>query len=370
MSMTIGHNAAAISTANILDNSSRAFKRAVQKLSTGLRVTASDLEDAAGLGISERMRAQVRGFDKAVSNGQDGLSMIQTAEGALTETDSLLQRMRELTVQAASDTLTQQDRGYVQAEIDQIREEITRIGNTTEFNKKKILNGDAAALWSSDDSETVAIIHGGIHETDDMGNRQSREANYRISLTANAGQGEVRKSEIFSARHEVEDPVTGLKKTVIETASGGDKLRDVEQFYDANGRFLLDDPQTISITQGDGRKTSVTLYGDDTLDSVAAKFNNAIANDLGQSRVVSDAGHLASFVTEPGGGQESVAGTLLIRSAMAGSAGRLSLAGDEDVLNAFGFNTIQAARENVYVANVYDAHSGASLSEDVKLTGN
>lgn len=369
MSMVMRHNAAALHAAGVLENSSKAFSRAVQKLSSGLRVNAWDLEDAAGLGISERMRAQVRGFDRAVSNEQDVVSMIQTAEGSLKETDALLQRMRELTVQASSDVLTQQDRGYVQAEIDQIREEITRIGNTAQFNGKKLLNGDAAAIWSSSDSDTIAVIHGGLLQTDQFGQRHSIDANYKISLTANAGQGEVRKSVIFSARHELEDAITGEKKEVTETAAGSDRLRDVEQFYDAEGRFMLDDPKTISITQGDGQRTSVTLYGDDTLDTVAAKFNDAIANDLGQARFVNDAGHLASFVTEPGGGQESVAGTMLVRSVMAGSAGQLTFSGDENVLNAFGFNSIQTARENRYSASIADAHTGAPVSEQVKLTG-
>ena len=129
----------------------------------------SAADDVAGLAISEKMRAQIRGLDRAVSNSQDGISMIQTAEGALNETHSILQRMRELSVQSANDTLTQQDRGYIQLEIDQLREEITRIGNTTQFNKKKLLNGDAAVLWSSDNLLTKAIVNGGLRQVDQFG---------------------------------------------------------------------------------------------------------------------------------------------------------------------------------------------------------
>ncbi|MBQ9527617.1 MAG: flagellin, partial [Fretibacterium sp.] len=139
--MVVNHNIPALSTYNVINNTSSALQKSINKLSTGLRINSA-ADDAAGLAISEKMRAQVRGLDQAVSNSQDGISMIQTAEGALSETHSILQRMRELSVQAANDTLTNQDRGYIQEEVDQLREEITRIGNTTQFNKKKLLNGD------------------------------------------------------------------------------------------------------------------------------------------------------------------------------------------------------------------------------------
>ena len=136
------------------------------------------------------MRAQIRGLDRAVSNSQDGISMIQTAEGALNETHSILQRMRELSVQSANDTLTQQDRGYIQLEIDQLREEITRIGNTTQFNKKKLLDGSAAVLWSSDNLKTKAIINGGLRQVDQFGQKKASEGNYKIDVRAEPGQAD------------------------------------------------------------------------------------------------------------------------------------------------------------------------------------
>ena len=143
--MRIYHNIPALYAYNSLNATNSALQKSIRTLSTGLRINSA-ADDAAGLAISEKMRAQIRGLDRAVSNSQDGISMIQTAEGALNETHSILQRIRELSVQSANDTLTQQDRGYIQLEIDQLREEITRIGNTTQFNKKKLLNGDAAVL--------------------------------------------------------------------------------------------------------------------------------------------------------------------------------------------------------------------------------
>ena len=200
MSMVIQHNIPALQTYNIVNSTSNALQKSIAKLSSGLRINSA-ADDAAGLAISEKMRSQVRGLDRAVANTQDGISMIQTAEGALSETHSILQRMRELSVQGANDTLTQQDRTYIQAEIDQLKEEITRIGNITQFNKKKLINGEAAALWSSSDMETKAIINGGLREVDQFGQKKSIEGNYKIRVKADPGQGEVQKSDIMTIKH-------------------------------------------------------------------------------------------------------------------------------------------------------------------------
>ncbi|WP_214753884.1 flagellin [Exiguobacterium sp. s16] len=118
--------------------------KAMEKLSSGLRINRAG-DDAAGLAISEKMRGQIRGLDQATRNSQDGISMIQTAEGALNETHSILQRMRELAVQGANDTNVVADRDAIQEEINALSTEITRIGNNTEFNKQKLLNGDLAS---------------------------------------------------------------------------------------------------------------------------------------------------------------------------------------------------------------------------------
>ncbi|NFF62227.1 flagellin, partial [Clostridium botulinum] len=115
--------------------------KAMEKLSSGLRINRAG-DDAAGLAISEKMRGQIRGLDQASRNSQDGISLIQTAEGALNETHSILQRMRELAVQASNDTNTKDDRGQLQKEINQLTSEVNRIANTTEFNTQKILNSE------------------------------------------------------------------------------------------------------------------------------------------------------------------------------------------------------------------------------------
>ena len=785
MSMVIQHNIPALQSYNIVNSTSNALQKSIAKLSSGLRINSA-ADDAAGLAISEKMRAQINGLDRAVSNAEDGVSLIQTAEGALSETHSMLQRMRELSVQAANDTLTQQDRSYIQEEVDQLREEITRVGNTTQFNTKKLLNGDASALWSSSDSGTKAIIRGSLREVDQFGQKKSVEGNYKIKITADPGKAEVQKSDIMKikhpnvmtnkvvntaygvedvqidnlpagswtvsvtgsadaaqvnltgefgvdhslsqssiiggtnrtddamnaaltqtqvdalitagtdfvsitdgsnelARHQIvagdtqrsiqedlmaqingekaqaiagqagykldaywndntgndsgaaggvfrvvayrtdgetvktlalqgsnstadidagtpaqgpssgtpvtidgaatsengsvsnpgitmaltgtniegnasilfevtdvnttagtvtlkasanilttdgvnkvntqenivldssnttdvtvigwNDPATptpgtaalqlqlanfdfakmyskgdkfvvnvndaasinsgdgnsAIDQTVVidgslnpnwdeswgkgatlnpvkfdlesqkvtnkdihfknyylnentgdviegdviltlnddfdvtlnsnaanaaiistfnasyigQTATGDVKLRDLDKFWDSQGKFLLDDPKTITLVQGDGKTADITLYAYDTLEDVAEKLNDAIANGLGQGEYVDDASHFAEFVGPysaqnlAGQTNDSVAGTFVIRSAVPGTAGSISISGnDEDLLNAFSLNTLQAATESKYNVSVYDAHTGSVIAQDVNVTGN
>ncbi|MDR3164317.1 MAG: flagellin, partial [Synergistaceae bacterium] len=198
--MIVSHNVPAIQAYNALTITNNSLQKSIQKLSTGLRINGA-ADDAAGLAISEKMRAQIRGLDRAVANSQDGISMLQTAEGALSETHSILQRMRELSVQAANDTLTQEDRQYIQLEIDQLKEEITRIANTTQFNKKKLLDGSAAVLWSSDNLETRALIRGGLRQVDQFGQKSAVEGNFKISINASPGQTQIQKTDIFKIKH-------------------------------------------------------------------------------------------------------------------------------------------------------------------------
>ncbi|KXJ34372.1 flagellin [Bacillus spizizenii] len=139
--MRINHNIAALNTLNRLSSNNGAAQKNMEKLSSGLRINRAG-DDAAGLAISEKMRGQIRGLEMASKNSQDGISLIQTAEGALTETHAILQRMRELTVQAGN-TGTQQaeDLGAIKDEMDALIEEIDGISNRTEFNGKKLLDG-------------------------------------------------------------------------------------------------------------------------------------------------------------------------------------------------------------------------------------
>ena len=154
--MRINHNISALNTNNQLQKNNSATSSSLAKLSSGLRINSA-ADDAAGLAISEKMRAQISGLDQAESNANDGISMIQTAEGALSETHSILQRMRELAVQAASDTNTDDDRTEIQQEIDQLTEEITRISTDTEFNTQKLLDGSMQVVTSGGTDATDVL---------------------------------------------------------------------------------------------------------------------------------------------------------------------------------------------------------------------
>jgi len=137
--------------------------KSMEKLSSGFRINRAG-DDAAGLAISEKMRGQIRGLKQASRNAQDGISLIQTAEGALNETHAILQRMRELAVQASTDTNTFEDRLEIQKEINQLIDEVDRIGNQTEFNTQKLLTGED----TNDPGFTDKKIHIGANETQNL----------------------------------------------------------------------------------------------------------------------------------------------------------------------------------------------------------
>ena len=136
--MIINHNLAALNTYRQLNIGTNAANKNMEKLSSGLRINRAG-DDAAGLAISEKMRGQIRGLDQAARNSQDGISLIQTAEGALNETHDILQRMRELAVQASNGTYTTGDRTKISGEASQLYKEINRIASQTEFNTKTLL---------------------------------------------------------------------------------------------------------------------------------------------------------------------------------------------------------------------------------------
>ncbi|MBX0357532.1 flagellin [Halobacillus sp. Nhm2S1] len=154
--MRINHNIAALNTYRQLGQANNAQSNSMEKLSSGLRINKAG-DDAAGLAISEKMRGQIRGLDQAQRNSQDGISMIQTAEGALNETHSILQRMRELSVQASNDTLNDTDRGEIQKEVNQLIDEVDRIGNNTEFNTKTLLDGSQGQSVALSNANTNVV---------------------------------------------------------------------------------------------------------------------------------------------------------------------------------------------------------------------
>ncbi len=144
MALRINYNYESVSAQRNLSSTQSSFFKAIEQLSSGLRINKAS-DDAAGLAVSEKLKNQVRGLNQAQRNAQDGISLIQTAEGALNETHSLLSRMRELAIQSANDTLSNSDRVHLQAEVNQLLSEVDRIGNSTQFNNVVLLNNNTAA---------------------------------------------------------------------------------------------------------------------------------------------------------------------------------------------------------------------------------
>ena len=145
MALRINYNFESVSAQRNLSGTQHSFFRAIEQLSSGLRINKA-ADDAAGLAVSEKLKNQVRGINQAQRNAQDAVSLLQTAEGALTETHSILARMRELAVQSSNDTLTASDRANANAEFTQLQAEVTRMGNATQFNGTSLLNGSTASI--------------------------------------------------------------------------------------------------------------------------------------------------------------------------------------------------------------------------------
>ncbi|HDP70608.1 MAG TPA: flagellin FliC [Actinobacteria bacterium] len=159
MGLRINQNIEAINAHRYLTVTASSLAKSMERLSSGLRINRA-ADDAAGLAISEKLRSQIRGIQQASRNAQDGISLIQTAEGALNETHSILQRMRELAVQAANGTLTDTDRATLQNEVSALIDEVDRISNATEFNTLKLLDGTSATVTlqvGANTGQTIAV---------------------------------------------------------------------------------------------------------------------------------------------------------------------------------------------------------------------
>ncbi|GIN64080.1 flagellin [Robertmurraya siralis] len=176
--MKINNNIQALNAYRNLYQNQAATSKNLERLSSGLRINRA-ADDAAGLAISEKMRSQIRGLKQAERNSLDGISLMQTAEGAMTEVHSMLQRMRELAVQAANDTNTTEDREQIQKEIDQLRLEIDSIASKTEFNTRKLLDGSSAA-----DTQFALTNETGLVDVPVVTNASMKTGDYQVTVAS------------------------------------------------------------------------------------------------------------------------------------------------------------------------------------------
>ncbi|WP_208587497.1 flagellin N-terminal helical domain-containing protein [Gracilibacillus suaedae] len=206
--MIINNNIPAMNTHRQLGINQGNMQSSMEKLSSGLRINRAG-DDAAGLSISEKMRSQIRGLDQASRNSQDGISMIQTAEGALDETHSILQRMRELAVQSSNDTNVDQDREALQNEFDELGKELGRIKDNTQFNKQNLLDG------STGQSGTVSIQVGA--NEGELTNIDFTTSGVDLTSVVSGAQGE--DISTFSGAQSAVTEIENQIKTVSEGRS-------------------------------------------------------------------------------------------------------------------------------------------------------
>jgi len=265
--MIINHNISALNTHRQLSNNNNAVQNSLEKLSSGLQINKA-ADDAAGLAISEKMRGQIRGLEQAQNNAQDGISLIQTAEGALSETQDILQRMRELAVQSSNDTNTDEDRGELQKELDQLSNALNDISENTEFNTKKLLDGSVTEGFT---------FHVGANSEQNL----SVSIN-KMDAEALGVAGEEMSTKTIDTDYLVSN-TRGEEVTIAYTAASTDENGAAVE----NSSSFDKDSNTLTITlaqdKGDGNSAgSITATKDDVLaainsvDGLSATFADGV----------------------------------------------------------------------------------------------
>ncbi len=300
--MRINHNIASLNTYRQLSSNGVNTQKSLEKLSSGLRINKAG-DDAAGLAISEKMRGQIRGLDQAARNSQDGISLIQTAEGALNETHSILQRMRELGVQAGTDVATDDDRQKIQSEINQLAKEVTRISNTTEFNKSNLLAGgfsdksiqiganggqNIAFSIGAMDAKTLGITSDVITASAGTNNAGITGVNVRddAPISAVAGQSVSITSSVHAT--DTKGAVKGLSSASALNVAEGATVTGTEDL----ATYAATDADPASITANGAMRTAATLE----TGSIAVGGLQGIATAAGATA------NVITFTTELNGG--------------------------------------------------------------------
>jgi len=243
--MRINTNVMALNASNMLVGNQNAVQKSIGKLSSGLRINGA-ADDASGLAISEKMRSQIRGLNQAESNAQDGISLIQTAEGALQQTTDVLQRMRELVVKAENEgVLTEEDQTSITVEIEALKKEIDRIANSTSFNGKTLLNGDyngAAGSKgklnfkigaNSEECDTLGITIGSM-KAEDLKINDIKVTNATLSAAALKSLDAAivivssQRANLGAVQNRMEYAIESLSTTAENLTSAESRIRDVD----------------------------------------------------------------------------------------------------------------------------------------------
>ncbi|MEK4345505.1 flagellin N-terminal helical domain-containing protein [Paenibacillus sp. FSL P4-0184] len=357
--MIINHNIAALNTHRQLGANTAATSKNIEKLSSGLRINRAG-DDAAGLAISEKMRGQIRGLDQASRNSQDGISLIQTAEGALNETHSILQRMRELAVQSGNDTNTLDDRKEIQKEVEQLKSEINRISNTTEFNTQKLLNGSLGVTGTTTDKTKVDITSAtGLAKGD-----------YTVTInTAATKASAAAGTEDFTNPTDVSAKELVINGTKIDfsgmkTATQADIVAKINEYKDVTGVSATAGASgVVKLDQSQfGSTSKIALGGAD-----AAEFGQAIT--AGVDAVATVVGPNGASEQVKGIGQSvGFHGAEFVAKGVANDAATITVAGGGATLQ-IGANKDQSMTIDVneVSSNTLGDKANNSLVKDVSL---
>ena len=255
--MVVQHNLSAMNANRMLNVTTSAQSKSTEKLSSGYKINRA-ADDAAGLSISEKMRKQIRGLTQASSNAQDGVSAVQTAEGALTEVHSMLQRMNELAVQSSNGTNSQTDRKAIQDEIDQLTSEIDRVAETTKFNETYLLKGDPTK------ADTAYFMKSGYNVTDGIYAEGSDD-----KLTADTLAKAIKDGKkIYTVAYG-----DGTKQVADKIATKGTDYAYVTKLYDKDGKEVS--AQNIQDTKNADGSTTATNYYTTSAGAAGAAANPA-----------------------------------------------------------------------------------------------
>jgi len=235
--MVVQHNLSSMNTSRQMGTVTNALSKSTEKLSSGYKINRA-ADDAAGLSISEKMRSQIRGLDKASSNASDGISLIQVAEGALNESHSILQRMNELATQAANDTNTSVDRKAIKQEMDQLASELDRISSTTQFNTMNLLDGTFKGMKlqvgaTSGQTITISINEMKASKIGLTSDKLKVSSNASAGVTMEAIQAAITKvseqrSNLGAIQNRLEHTINNLDTTSENTSAAESRIRDTD----------------------------------------------------------------------------------------------------------------------------------------------
>ena len=228
--MVVQHNMQAMNASRVLNITANQQAKSTEKLSSGYKINRA-ADDAAGLSISEKMRRQIRGLDRASTNAQDGISAVQTAEGALNEVHSMLQRMNELAVQAANGTNASKDITAISDEITQLNEEINRIASTTDFNGKKMLKGSSVKVfvgYTTAGPNTITIssvsVNAGIASIANSEDAKTKLDTIKTAIEETSAS----RSKLGALQNRLEHTVDNLDNIVENVTAAESRIRDTD----------------------------------------------------------------------------------------------------------------------------------------------